>query len=88
MTRACAAPQAELDQEHWCGVLQEVAIPGTGADPAAFLDQAVALANDRCDGTLTCRIFILPQVCERLAFHDTCMLCVTARRVFVCVLGH
>lgn len=55
------APQAELDQEHWCGVMQEVAVPGTGADAAAFLREAVALANDRCDGTLSCAIFIPPQ---------------------------
>ena len=54
--------QAELDTEHWCNVMQEVAIPGTGTDAASFLRAAVALANDRCDGTLSCTIFIPPQV--------------------------
>ena len=40
--------------------MQEVALPGTGSDAGAFLQAAVALANDRCDGTLSCSIFIPP----------------------------
>lgn len=54
--------QAELDKEHWCSVLQEVALPGTGADPAAFLAKAVDFTNERCEGTLSCSVFIPPQV--------------------------
>ena len=54
--------QAQPDVEHWCGVLQEVALPGTGADAAAFLAGAVEFANERCEGTLSCSIFIPPQV--------------------------
>ncbi len=54
--------QAELDKEHWCSVLQEIALPGTGADPAAFLAQAVQFANERCEGTLSCSVFVPPQV--------------------------
>jgi hypothetical protein len=34
-------------------VIQEVALDG-GADPEAFLEQAVAFANDKCWGTLAC----------------------------------
>ena len=56
------ALQAELDLEHWCGVLQEVAIPSTGTDAAAFLQKSVDLANNSCYGTLSCSIFIPPQV--------------------------
>ena len=54
--------QAELDAEHWCSVLQEVALPGTGTDPAAFMAKAVDFVNQRCEGTLSCSIFIPPQV--------------------------
>ena len=56
-------PQARLDTENWCGVLQEVALPGAGlADPAAFLPAAVQFANDRCWGNLSCSLFVSPQV--------------------------
>ena len=54
--------QVDLSTENWCGVLQEVALPGTGADPAAFMDQAVAFANDRIWGTLSCCIFVPDEV--------------------------
>ena len=56
-------PQARPDTENWCGVLQEVALPGAQlADPAAFLPAAVQFANDRCWGNLSCSLFVSPQV--------------------------
>ncbi|BDA42382.1 hypothetical protein COCOBI_03-2690 [Coccomyxa sp. Obi] len=54
--------QARTDTENWCGVLQEVALPGTGADPETFLDAAVAYANDRCWGSLSCSLMVPPDV--------------------------
>ncbi len=59
---SCHRKQAELDVEHWCGVLQEIALPGTGADAAAFLAKAVDFVNERCVGTLSCTVLIPPQV--------------------------
>lgn len=40
--------QANTTRENWCGCLQEVCLPGTGVDSAAFLEKAVAFANDKC----------------------------------------
>ena len=48
------------DVENWCGVLQEVALPGCGGDPAVFLDAAVKFANERCWGTLSCVMIAHP----------------------------
>ena len=39
--------QADTETENWCGVLQEVALPDTGPDPASFLAAAVDFANNR-----------------------------------------
>ena len=39
--------QADTETENWCGVLQEVALPDTGPDPASFLAAAVEFANNR-----------------------------------------
>ncbi len=50
--------QAVTDEENWCGVLQEVALPGTGGDPEAFLGAAVRIANERCWGTLSCCLMV------------------------------
>ncbi|KAK9814745.1 hypothetical protein WJX72_010772 [[Myrmecia] bisecta] len=50
--------QANTTRENWCGCLQEVCLPGTGADPAAFLEKAVAFANDKCWGTLSCSLLV------------------------------
>ena len=50
--------QARTDTENWCGVLQEVALPGTGGDPGRFLDAAVAFANERCWGSLSCSLVV------------------------------
>lgn len=40
--------QADVGTEHWCGVLQEVGIPGCGADPVLFMAAAKRFANERC----------------------------------------
>jgi len=48
-------------------VLQEVALPGTGADPARFLDAAVRFANERCWGTLSCSLMVRAQSPARCA---------------------
>ena len=50
--------QAQTQTENWCGVLQEVALPGTYADPEAFLEAAVRFANEECWGTLSCAIMV------------------------------
>ena len=58
------ALQAEGGQENWCGVLQEVALPGAAlAEAAAFLPAAAAFANDKCYGNLSCSLFVHPRVC-------------------------
>ena len=59
--------QAKTDTENWCGVLQEVALPGTGGDPAAFLAAAVAFANERCWGTLSCSLMVHPSTPDHAA---------------------
>ena len=58
--------------EPWCGVLSEVVVP---EDPAAgsdrdaqtksFLNRAVALANERCFGTLSCSLIVPPSTQRR-----------------------
>jgi acyl-CoA reductase-like NAD-dependent aldehyde dehydrogenase len=48
-----------LTCEGFCGVLNIVDIP-TG-DPAAFLDQAVAFANDELWGNLSCSLIVHPK---------------------------
>jgi hypothetical protein len=57
--------QADTKNENWCGVLQEVALPNTGTDGAAFLEKAVEFANERCWGSLGCSIIIPPDVKEQ-----------------------
>ena len=54
--------QAATQTENWCGVLQEVSLPDTNGNPAAFLAAAVDFANNRCWGTLSCAIMIPPDV--------------------------
>lgn len=55
--------EANTQAENWCGVLQEVALPMTGADPSAFLRAAVEYANNECWGTLACRCVQRPACC-------------------------
>lgn len=52
--------QAQTKTENWCGVLQEVALPGTQGDPDAFLEAAVKFANEECWGTLSCSLMVRP----------------------------
>ena len=52
------AMQAQTKTENWCGVLQEVALPGTYGDPDAFLEAAVRFANEDCWGTLSCAMMV------------------------------
>ncbi len=52
--------QAQTKTENWCGVLQEVALPGTQGDPEAFLEAAVKFANEECWGTLSCALMVHP----------------------------
>lgn len=52
--------QAATQHENWCGVLQEVALPGCGGDASRFLRSAVEYANDKCWGTLSCAMFVHP----------------------------
>ena len=54
-----------LTQEAFCGVLAEVTLDVT--TPAEFLDKAVAFANDKVWGTLSCGIFIHPSTEEDYA---------------------
>ena len=54
--------QAQTKTENWCGVLQEVALPGTYGDPEAFLEAAVRFANEDCWGTLSCALMVQPSL--------------------------
>lgn len=67
--------QARTDTENWCGVLQEVALPGSGGDPEQFLEAAVAYANDRCWGTLSCSLMAScpPQSALSTALAASCL---------------
>lgn len=50
-----APSEARARDENWCGVLQEVALPGCGGDAGRFLEAAARYANDECWGSLACR---------------------------------
>ncbi|KAI8465000.1 MAG: Aldehyde/histidinol dehydrogenase [Monoraphidium minutum] len=80
--------EAQTQDENWCGVVQEVALPGCG-DARAFLEAAVEFANKRCWGTLACGVFIHPTTAaecgdawdtalERLRFGNVCVNCPAA----------
>lgn len=45
--------------------MQEVALPGTGGDPATFMRAATDFVNNRCMGTLCASIFIDPRTEKR-----------------------
>jgi acyl-CoA reductase-like NAD-dependent aldehyde dehydrogenase len=59
-----------LSNEAFCGVLAEVSLDASG--PEDFLAKAVAFANDRCWGTLSCGVFIHPatEKAHREAFEQ------------------
>lgn len=77
--RGCVAVQARTDTENWCGVLQEVALPGTGGDPETFLEAAVAYANDRCWGTLSCSLMVNPSSVTYLQLQNLPSLSLSTR---------
>jgi acyl-CoA reductase-like NAD-dependent aldehyde dehydrogenase len=52
------AGEYALTNEAFCGVLAEVSLDAT--TPVEFLEKAVAFANDRCWGTLSCNLIIHP----------------------------
>lgn len=59
-------PGARLDspaakEEAFCLVLAETSLEGTGADPAAFLAQAVDCCNQHLYGTLSCTVLVDPR---------------------------
>jgi len=54
--------EAATQEENWCGAVQEVAFSGCGGDPAKFADAAVAFANSKCSGTLSCVLVAHPSV--------------------------
>ena len=53
---------AATKEENWCGAVQEVAFKGCGGDPEKFADAAVAFANERCSGSLSCVLVAHPSV--------------------------
>ena len=59
------AGEYALTQEAFCGVLAEVSLDAT--TPAEFLEKAVAFANEKCWGTLSCTILIHPSTEEEYA---------------------
>ena len=60
LTHSMICLQADLGTENWCGVLQEVGLPGTGENAAAFLEASVRMVNERCWGSLSMALFIHP----------------------------
>eukprot|EP00803_Ostreobium_quekettii_P003512 evm.model.scf_151.13 EVM.evm.TU.scf_151.13 scf_151:96455-100439(-) len=52
--------EAQTRRENWCGVLQEVCLPGCGNDVDKFSREAVAFANNKCWGTLSCSLIVHP----------------------------
>ena len=61
--RTGVSPEAAATRdENWCGAVQEVAFRGCGGDPAAFAAAAVAFANERCSGSLSCVLVAHPSI--------------------------
>lgn len=71
------APEASayaLINEVFCGAFAEVALDADvdgHCDPRAFLDRAVAFANERCMGTLSCTVLVHPATEKRYGAHVT-----------------
>uniref|UniRef100_B8HMI0 Aldehyde dehydrogenase domain-containing protein n=1 Tax=Cyanothece sp. (strain PCC 7425 / ATCC 29141) TaxID=395961 RepID=B8HMI0_CYAP4 len=53
-----------LSKEAFCGVLSEVSLPAS--EPAAFLQQAIALVNEQVWGTLGCTLLLHPTTQKQL----------------------
>ncbi|GBF87574.1 NAD-dependent aldehyde dehydrogenase [Raphidocelis subcapitata] len=83
--------EASTQVENWCGVLQEVALPGP-ADPASFLGAAAEYANESCWGSLACAVFIHPETrAAHPAAWDTALASLRYGSVCVntpCVTGY
>ncbi len=62
-TPGLSPDEAQLRDESWGGVLQEVTFSGT-TDAADFMKQAVDYANNKCWGTLAAR-YALDNVAAR-----------------------
>jgi len=46
--------------ENWVGCLQEVGLGGPASGGGAFVEAALAFANDRCEGSLSCMVIAHP----------------------------
>lgn len=57
--------EAHTSEEHWCGVLQEVALPGCDSTEA-FLQEAVRYVNTQCWGSLACSVWVHPDTEKRV----------------------
>ena len=51
---------ADAAHENWCGVLQEVALPGTNGDASLFLRKAAEFASERAWGSLSAGVIVHP----------------------------
>ncbi|GIL46811.1 hypothetical protein Vafri_3691 [Volvox africanus] len=54
--------QGQLQFENWCGVFQEVSLPGCGGDPVRFMRTAVHAANTHIAGSLAAGVICHPSV--------------------------
>lgn len=57
---------ASLQDENWCGVLQEVGL-GSENNVERFLEEAVKFANEKCWGTLSCVVIAHPKTQKKYA---------------------
>ncbi|GLC43064.1 hypothetical protein PLESTM_001426900 [Pleodorina starrii] len=54
--------EGQLQNENWCGVVQEVALPGCGGDPERFMRAAAHTANTHIFGSLAVGVVAHPRV--------------------------
>jgi hypothetical protein len=52
--------EAVTTTENWVACLQEVGLPGPGDGGGAYIDAALAFANDACFGSLSCQVVAHP----------------------------
>ncbi|GAX81191.1 hypothetical protein CEUSTIGMA_g8624.t1 [Chlamydomonas eustigma] len=55
------AEEAKLDSETWGPAMQEIVLPGGGADLKRFLDDAASFMNSKCWGSLSCALIVHPK---------------------------
>ncbi|KXZ52739.1 hypothetical protein GPECTOR_8g131 [Gonium pectorale] len=58
------AARGQLQSESWCGVFQEVALPGCGGDPVRFMAAAAHAANTHIAGSLAVGVIAHPSIQE------------------------